>query len=419
MTDLYFKRDTCRLCNSTDVELVIPLQPMPIATPNFQVPDGTDETAVFKDAVPLELYLCRACGHLQILHVGNREIQYSNYVYTTSISLGLREHFARFAEQVTSRFDFGDRAMVMEFGSNDGTLLRFFKERGKQVMGIDPAKAIGAAATAAGIPTVTAFFSEAVARGIRAEHGPAKILIANNVIANIDDMDDIALGVHALLDTDGVFVSETQYGVDVIDHTLLDTVYHEHLSYFNVKPLAQFFARHGMALVDVEHIDTKGGSIRFYVQHEGGPLEQSARMRDMIKAEEDAGFYEADIYRKFTKDVTDVAENLQRIVAEQKALGKTVAGYGVSVGTTAMLPQFSLAGDIDFFVDDDPNKDPMLSGPGYDIPVFGPDEIYARMPGAIIIFAWRYAPNIIPKHARYTESGGIFVVPLPRVRVEN
>ncbi len=418
MNELYFKRDNCRLCGSTEVELVIPLQPMPIATPNFQVPEGTDETAVFKDAVPLELYLCSDCGHLQILHVGNREIQYSNYVYTTSISLGLREHFARFAKQVDQRLDFPEGSMVMEFGSNDGTLLRFFMERGKRVLGIDPAKAIGAAATSAGIPTVTAFFSEAVATDIRAEYGPAKILIANNVIANIDDLDDIARGVRALLDKDGVFVSETQYGVDVINHTLLDTVYHEHLSYFNVKPLQTFFARHGLELVDVERIDTKGGSIRFYVQLQGGPLAEAAGVSELIELEKAEGFYAPTIYEKFTKDVGAVAEDLQRIVAGQKALGKSVAGYGVSVGTTAMLPQFSIAGDIDFFVDDDPTKAPMLSGPGYDIPVLSPDEIYTRMPGAIIIFAWRYAPNIIPKHARYTEAGGKFVVPLPQVRTD-
>jgi hypothetical protein len=418
MTELYYKREDCRLCGSRDVDLVIHLEPMPIATPNFKVLDSTENASVFKDAVPLELFLCRNCGHLQILHVGNREIQYSNYVYTTSVSLGLREHFARYAEAIDTRLGFPNGSMVMEFGSNDGTLLRYFKDRGKSVQGIDPAAKIAEAATKSGIPTVASFFSHDVAKQIKSDHGPAKILFANNVLANIDDLEDIALGIRELIDTDGVFVSETQYGADVIVHTLLDTVYHEHLSYFNVKPLKSFFSRYGLQLVDVERIDTKGGSIRIIVQHQDGPFTQTASVDDMIAEEEAAGFYGSEIYAGFATNVANIKSELMNIITEQNSQGKSVAGYGVSVGTTAMLPQFALTDKIDFFLDDDPTKTSFLSGPGYNIPVYGPDEIYKQSPGAIIVFAWRYAPNIIPKHQRYVDSGGKFVIPLPRVQIK-
>ena len=125
MKNLFYKRETCRLCHSTKQELVVPMAGMPIGTPNFQVPDAGIDDPVFRTAVPLELYLCRDCGDLHILHVGNPEIQYRHYVYTTSISLGLREHFATYADDVIKRYALAPNSLIVELGSNDGSLLGF------------------------------------------------------------------------------------------------------------------------------------------------------------------------------------------------------------------------------------------------------------------------------------------------------
>jgi hypothetical protein len=164
MKNLFYKRDTCRLCHSRRQELVVPMAGMPIGTPNFQVPDAGVDDPVFRTAVPLELYLCRDCGHLQILHVGNPEIQYRHYVYTTSISLGLREHFATYADDVIRRYAVAP-TLVVELGSNDGSLLGFFKERGMKVLGADPAVDIAKRGTANGIETIPDFFTARSARG--------------------------------------------------------------------------------------------------------------------------------------------------------------------------------------------------------------------------------------------------------------
>src|ERR1700753_1765413 len=167
MKNLFYKRDTCRLCHSERQELVVPMAGMPIGTPNFQVPDAGIDDPVFCTAVPLELYLCRDCGHLQILHVGNPEIQYRHYVYTTSISLGLREHFATYADDVIRRHAVAPNSLIVELGSNDGSLLRFFKERGMKVLGCDPAVDIAKRATASGIETIADFFTDKVGDRIR------------------------------------------------------------------------------------------------------------------------------------------------------------------------------------------------------------------------------------------------------------
>ncbi|MDE2331608.1 MAG: methyltransferase domain-containing protein, partial [Bradyrhizobium sp.] len=372
---------------------------------------------VFREGVPLDLFLCEDCGQLQILHVGNPEIQYRYYVYTTSISLGLREHFAKLADEVIARLHLEPNSFVVELGSNDGSLLGFFKERGMRVLGCDPAVEIAKKATANGIETIPDFFRDEIGTRIKKERGPANLVIANNIIANVDDMDTFVTGIRNVLAPNGVFVFETQYGVDVTEKNLLDTVYHEHLSYFNIKPLDTFFKRLKMQVIDVQNIWTKGGSIRVSVQLEGGPHKVSESVRRFIAEEERLGVDRPDYYRAFDKRIAAIATELNAIADRCHAEGRQVAGYGISVGTTTLLPQFKLTGKIDFLVDDDPTKGNVLRGPGYDIPILPPQALYDRKPAVTIIFAWRYVDAIRAKHPNYFAEGGKFIVPLPDIGV--
>lgn len=417
MTEFHFKRETCRLCGSGDLQLVVPLAPMPIATPNFAVPGAERDAPVFTRAVPLDLYLCGDCACLQVLHVGNPEVQYRHYVYTTSISIGLPEHFARYAAETVDRLHPPAGGRVIELGSNDGTLLTAFKQRGFTVLGIDPATAIAARATENGIPTLAEFFNADTAATVAADHGRADLMIANNMIANIDDMDSYTRGIATLLAPGGAFVFETQYGADVTENCLLDTVYHEHLSYFTVRPLALHVARHGLEVIDVERIWTKGGSIRVTVQHRGGPRAVQPSVRQMIDAETAAGYHTRGYYRKMREAIAAVTNDLRTLVNAEKAAGRPVAGYGMSVGTTTLLAQFGLQQDIAFLVDDAPGKDPELLGPGYAIPRRPKEALLDEGVRLVILFAWRYAEPIMRNNIAYREVGGKFAVPLPTVRV--
>jgi SAM-dependent methyltransferase len=418
MNNLFYLRHTCRLCHSDRQELVVPMAGMPIGTPNFQVPHAHADNPVFRSAVPLELYLCRECGHLQILHVGNPEVQYRHYVYTTSLSLGLREHFSTYADDVIGRHAIAPDSLIVELGSNDGSLLGFFGERGMKVLGVDPAVDIARRATEKGIETIADFFTDKIGDRIRQTKGAARVVIANNMIANVDNLDPLMSGVRNLLAPDGLFVFETQYGVDVTEKNLLDTVYHEHLSYFNIKPLTRFFSRFDMEVVDVQHVWTKGGSIRVSVRHTG-VSKRSAEVARFIAEEDRLGVDQPSYYAAYLRRITAIRDELVSIADACHARGQQVAGYGVSVGTTTMLPQFGLENRIDFLVDDDPNKGNVMAGPGYDIPILPPSMLYERKPGVVIVFAWRYVDPIRAKHARYFADGGKFVVPLPSVTYIN
>ncbi|MBF0324307.1 class I SAM-dependent methyltransferase [Magnetospirillum moscoviense] len=414
---LYRLRTSCRVCDAPDPVIVAPLAPMAAATPTFSLP-GTDKThPAFTQPVPLALALCRQCGMVQVPAIVSADLNYRNYAYRTTNSLGLPEHFRAHARETIDRIRPRPGSLVMEFGSNDGTLLAAFAEQGHPVLGIDPARAIAEAASRRGVPTLADFFGEALAVKLLASHGPAAILLANNVIANIDDLHDVARGIATILAPDGVFVFETQYGPDVIERLLLDTVYHEHQSYFALTPLSVLFARHGLEVIDVAAIWTKGGSIRVTVQRQGGPRRMESSVPAMLADEARRGIKNPAFFAAFNHRIKATAAALHAEIDRVRAMGGGVAGYGVSVGTCTLLAQFDLAGKIDFLVDDDVNKDPELVGPGYRLAVLPPTALIERRPGLTLVFAWRYADPIVVANQAYLEAGGAFLVCLPEPRL--
>jgi SAM-dependent methyltransferase len=416
MASLFTRRDTCRLCNSRDVVIAVPLAPIPVATPNIDVRAVASEQAgIERVSVPMNLYLCRNCGHLQILDVIDPTVQYVNFQYTTSISLGLPEHFRKLAGELIDSTGAKPGSLVIEIGSNDGTLLRAFKERGLEVLGIDPARETARRASANGIETIGDFFTSKLAAEIARKRRPATIVVANNTFANLDDLSDITSGITALLAPDGVFVFETSYGADVIEKFLLDTVYHEHLSYFMVRSLVDFFRRHGMELYDVQHIWTKGGSLRGFVRLARGSREISPSVAQMVAHEHALQLDDMAPYQRFAARIEDTRNSLKRIIEEHRATNQKIAGYGASVGTVTLLQQFGLAGALDFIADDNPLTE-AIQIEARRIPVLKSEALYERKPALVIILAWRYADAIAKRHTKFVASGGRFLVPLPELK---
>jgi SAM-dependent methyltransferase len=419
MNSWFYQRKTCRLCDSSTVKCVVPLEPIPIVTPNVDAKTTAQQYAGLQaQLVPLGLYLCEACGHLQLVDVINPGVQYDNFTYTTSISLGLPEHFRTFAGEVATDAGIVPGALVVEIGSNDGTLLRAFQERGFRVLGIDPAQKIAARASELGVTTLAEFFTEELATKIRAEHGAADVVVANNTFANLDDLGDFAAAIRKLLAPSGLFVFETSYGADVVRKTLVDTVYHEHLSYFMVGPLERYFARHGLQLIDVKHIWTKGGSIRGFVQLADGPRRRATTVADLIGQEKHDRLDTGEPYEKMKGALSRLRSELGELVSQRRKAGSRLAGYGASVGSVTLLHLFGLRHVLEFIADDKPLCE-QISGGDYRIPVVPSAEIYERNPASIIILAWRYADPILAKHARYLAQGGEFIIPLPTISIRS
>lgn len=411
-TELVHVRKTCRCCGSPAVELSIPLARVPIVSPNVDVTDKSVTTTM----APLDTYLCRDCGLIQLVHVVDPALIYRNYLYRTAISKGLAEHFAGLCETAVTRLGLAAGSLVVEFGSNDGTLLGFFRDRGLRVQGIDPAATIAQEATARGIPTRVDFFGERLADQLARSIGQADLILSNNVMANIDDLDDVIGGIKRLMKRDGAYAFETQYALDVFEHMLLDVIYHEHISCFSVRPVKAAFERFGLELFDAERIPTKGGSIRFWIQHRGAPRPVSPRVGELIALEQAAGLYDPARHRRFSEKVRDIKTRLHVIIAEARETGRPIAAYGTSVGCAALIHQFELEDKLDFMLDDSPFKD-RIEGPGYDLPVHTAEAVYRRDPALIVILAWRYAKPIVAGHRKYLAAGGRFLVPLPDIEL--
>ena len=257
MKDNIKKVIQCRLCGGERLEKVIELTKNPVGDRFYR----DRNVALGCELHNVEVMLCRNCGQMQLSEVVEpKEIYTDEYLYTTGTSVGLPEHFAKSAQDLIKHFAIPQNSLVVEIGSNEGAMLAVFKNQGMRVLGIDPAGIAVKKAKDRGVDTIEGFFSLELAKNIVQERGKAKLVIANNVIANIPALLDIIQGIKEILTDDGVFVFETSYAYDVIRKHLIDTIYHEHISYFSAKPLGRLFAKCGLELFDAENIWTKGGS---------------------------------------------------------------------------------------------------------------------------------------------------------------
>lgn len=405
-----YRRNDCRLCGSTQRTLALQLVPTPIG-------EGYVPTARLEEPQachPMDLMLCHQCGHAEFADVLDPAILYRHYLYQTSISLGLVEHFRGYVDDAVNRLGLAPGSLALDIGSNDGSLLRFFQNHGLKVLGVDPALDIARQATNNGIETWAEFFTADLARKIRTERGPAAVVTANNVFANIDNLANVAAGIREVLAPDGVFLFETSYLADVLRKELLETFFHEHLCYFSVSPLATFFQRNGMELFDVQHVATKGGSIRGFVQLAGAGRPVSPAVAAAIQAEKELGLDRPEVYRAFADRMRAVRDGLARRLDACRAEGKVVAGYGASVGVTTLLYQFDLGGRLDFLVDDNPVRHGLHS-PGHHLPVLPSAALYERKADVVVVLAWAYFEAIRKRHPQFLERGGQWIVPLPKV----
>lgn len=411
---MFHQRKTCRLCDGIHLEHIMYLADTPVGDDYIPVTEMGNRP--IQPTCPLDLYSCGTCGLIQVTGTIDSDRIYSEYLYETSVSLGLVRHFEEYAYRVLEDNVCEKGSLVVDIGSNDGSLLGFFKKTGYRVLGVEPASKLAEKATANGVETWTDYFSAGLARKIRQSKGPASIITANNVFANIDHLNDFVEGIKILLDKDGVFIIETGYAVDTIQNCVLDNIYHEHLCYFTLKPLCEFFHGHGFAVIDVERTHTKGGSIRVTAKIKGGPRRPRHSVHELLALEKELGFDRMAPFGPFVRKAEQTRQELGNMLSDLTRNGKIIGGYGASVGVTTLLYYFGLGAMVRFLFDDNPIKQGTLS-PGYHIPVHDSSEIYRLKPDYIVMFSWRYAGPIIKKHKAYLADHGHFILPFPSVEI--
>lgn len=401
-------RSNCRACGRPNPPICMPLPALPVASPNV------GRGALVDAVAPSDVHRCHGCGLLQLCTVVDPAFQYRAFRYTTAVSPGLRQHFQMLVDRLVATGEIRAGTFVFDIGSNDGSLLRFVRAAGARVLGIDPAVDIAAAATRSGIPTIGEFFDPAMGARIAEEHGAASVVISANTVANIDDLEEFFAGIGEVLAPDGLVVIETQYALDVLQKMLLDVIYHEHLSYFSVRPVRMLVERLGFQLVDAERIAVKGGSIRFYIQRTGGGRTVSRRVAALMAEEAAAGLYDDACYAAFLDRVGLLgAEVRRRLAASREATGRAVA-FGSSVGCAALIQYLGLSGLVDALFDDRPLVNFIRQGAGT-IPVLSGSQLANEAPCEVAVLAWRYADAIAARQATFRAAGGRFYRVLPEV----
>lgn len=408
----YITRDNCRLCFSKEVEKIYSF---PLCPP---VDDFRLETELSNDIelFPMDLYLCKSCGHVQLLDVVDPKILFGNYIYTSSSSPDLDVHFDEYSKKLRNLLSLNENNFVIDIGSNDGLFLSKFKNYGIKVLGIDASSNAAKIAIENGIKTVVSFVNSEVVNKILKEYGSADVVTANNVFSHSDDLTGFLLNARDLLKKDGYFIFEVSYLKAIIDNKVIDYVYHEHLAHHSIKPLKAFLEKNKMRLVNVDFVDTKGGSIRCYAVNEASEINNDLLIDELIKKEEAAGLYNPKTYEKLKSEITIQALELNKYLEQIKKDGGKIFSYGASATATVLNYLFDINKYFTFVIDDNHKRQNRFS-PGVQIPVVSKDVINKDNPKAIVISSWRFANMIIQNNVEYLNNGGQFIIPLPEFKI--
>jgi SAM-dependent methyltransferase len=364
---------------------------------------------------PLVLNLCSLCGHVQLRDIVEADLLFRDYVYVSSTSPVFVDHFRRYAEFVIARSSLAPGSQVLEIGSNDGVLLRFFKEAGMRVLGVDPAREIAGRATADGIQTIPDFFDERLAQALAERYGSFAVIAANNVLAHADDLHGIVKGVARVLANDGIFICEVSYLLDVVRNKLFDTIYHEHVSYHTLKSLTDLLRPHGLEVVDAMRVPTHGGSLRVVVQRKTSSVRVSKNVSNLLNEEVALGLQQPTPYRQMFEEVRELGTRLRAVLENFRRQRKRIVGFGAPAKATTLMFYFGMSRTtFDYIVDDSPLKQGLYS-PGLHIPIVPSSHLYEaeHAPDYVVVLAWNFADSIIRNHQRFRDNGGHFVVPLP------
>jgi hypothetical protein len=361
-------------------------------------------------AYPLVFCRCTACGLAQIDYAVEPEILFfREYPYRTALTRLLRDHFHSLTDEATERLGLNGDDLAIDLGSNDGTLLKGFQEHGVQVLGIEPT-GISEIAIAEGVPTVNEFLNERVAAEIVAEHGPAAVVTGANMFAHVNNLYPALRAVSELVGEDGVFISESHYLLNLVEQLQYDTIYHEHLRFYSLRPLIEILRRAGFAVFDVQRVPTHGGSIRIWADK--GQRETTARVDEILQLEEDSGLYEGSTFDQFRDRVIASKHELLRLLLDARNRGRVV-GIGAPGRASTILNFTGVGPDLLESTVELPGS--LKIGqytPGTHVPIIEESVLFAEAPETALVLSWHIGDEIMPK-LREKGYRGDFIVPLP------
>ena len=394
-------KSDCRSCGNNDLKLIVSLGVSPLANNLLDEINDTD------NLYPLDVVYCSKCHNSQLSYVVPPGLMFDTYLYVSSTAKSFRDHFRDAAETYITEFDLNSDSVVVDIGSNDGVGLVRFKEDGIKVLGVDPAVNLAKLANDNDIETINSYFDAEVAEKIVTKFGKVNLVTASNVFAHSDMVRDITENVFRMLKDDGCFIIEVQYFLDTIKDVTFDNIYHEHVSYWTVTSLNNFFNDFGYGVVKVQHINTHGGSIRVYVKKQNSDKDNS--VQKFLDEEMEFGILGEKIYEEFFENIKTIKRNINTNLRMLKERGLKIVGYGSPAKATTALNYFEIGTNyIDYILEDNKLKHNKIL-PGVKIPIFSKDKLKECKPDIIIIMAWNFAEEIKRNNKDLIDSGIRFI----------
>ena len=404
--------DFCRICNSENIKEVFKLKSTPPG--DFFLPKEKLEESVEK--YPLILALCEQCGYLHLPYILDPKISYQNYLYETGISVGLRDNYKSYASNLIQFADLDKADLVVDIGSNDGSMLEAFKSFGMSVVGVEPSKKHSDLANEESLITINSFFNREASQEIIKKFGKPLMITSNNTFANIENVIQFTENVMNLLHQDGVFIIQTGYHPEQMKINMFDYIYHEHFSYFSVQVLRDLLDRCGLELIHAEKHNIKGGSIRVIAQHKGAGRKTEKSVNKIIAEERINNIHNSETYLEFSKNISYHKEVLLTFLKDIHKQNKRIVGYGASHSTTTLLHHFEISKFIERIVDDNPIKHNLYS-PGDHKKVYPTSSLNEDKPDYILILAWQHQESIIERCQGFIDRGIKLIIPLPEFKI--
>ncbi len=403
----------CRFCGTELKQQFVDLGMSPLSE-SFVPADQLNTMEAF---FPLKVWVCGECFLVQLQEYVAPEDIFREYAYFSSYSTAWLQHASDYVEAMTERFAMDSDSLAVELASNDGYLLQYFVEREIPVLGIEPAFNVAKDAEARGVPTRTEFFSAEYAEELRSEGLAADLIAANNVLAQVPDLNSFVEGIRILLADEGVVTIEFPHLLRLMEENQFDTIYHEHFSYFSLITTQKVFSAHGLRVFDVEELWTHGGSLRIFGCRTDASHETAERVAELEAREIEFGLDSLSGYTGFEEQVRETKRSLLEFLISEKRAGKRIVGYGAPGKGNTLLNYCGIREDfIDFTVDRNPYKHGRFL-PGTHIPIHAPEALDEAKPDLVLILPWNLRDEISEQLSYIRDWGGKFVVPIPTVEV--